>query len=374
MVKGLSRRANMTQQNALGEHDLSEEQRILKFFAARFFNTECPPGKIKELIETDQPYSLELWMKMAEQGYLGLLLPEYSGGLASGLMELAIISEQMGKACLPGPFISDLWGSCAIERASTGTQRGELLAKIVKGVTRVTVAFLLKEGVGTPAPADLKAKKEGEGYFFNGESIWIMDGEYADHLLMTARDPGRQSVLAVIPLDSPGLTLTRVPGLDPLGPYYFVRCYNVPVAEEKLLAFGPRAESAMAYATSVATLAATAEMIGSMQWILEAVMEFTGIREQMGQAIDAFIDISPRSADLLASVEKCRSAVYLAAKALQQSEPDAVEAVSLARRHTAETSSELGTLLLQRQEGMGLTWEHDLHLFHSVPPFFSSIL
>lgn len=363
----------MTAQNFQKRHDLSQEQRILRESAADFFSKECPLEKVKELIETDQPYSRELWLKMVEQGYLGLLLPESSGGLAWGPMELAIVSEEMGKACLPGPFISNLWGSCAIERAATGAQREELLAKIVKGETTLTVAFLQKKGDETPAPAELHAKANGKGYLFTGESIQVMDGEHADHVLVTARDPGGQSMLAVIALDSPGLALTRVPGLDHMRPCYHVHCSDVPVAEEKLLTIGDNADSALAYATAVAVLAATAEIIGTMQWIMKTVMAFTRMREQMGQVIEAFKDIPPRCAGLLAAVENCRSAAYSASTALEQTEADAAEAVSLARSLSAETSDALGSLLLQHQEGMDLTWEHDLHMFRSVPPFFSSI-
>ena len=72
-------------------------------------------------------------------------------------------------------------------------------------------------------------------------------------------------------------------------------------------------------------------------------------------------------------MENCRSALYSAARLLEQDEADAAEAVSLAGTLSAETSDELGSLLLQRQEGMDLTWEHDLHMFRSVPPFFKSI-
>lgn len=364
----------MTTQDSQKKYSLSQEQRILKESAADFFSTACPLEKVKELIETDQPYNRELWLKMVEQGYLGLLLPEGSGGLAWGPMELAIISEEMGRACLPGPFICNLWGSCIMERAVTGAQRERLLAEIVKGEKTLTVAFLQQKDREAPAPAELNAETNGDGYLFTGESIHVMDGEHADHVLITARDPGRESILAVIALDSPGLTLTRVPGLDHMRPCYLVRCSSVPVTKERLLAVGDSADSAIAYGTSIATLAATAEMIGTMQWILKATMASAKKREQTGQAIEAFKNIPPRCADLLAAVENCRSAVYSAALALEEADADAVAAVFLAKTLSAETSDALGSLLLQRQEGMDLTWEHDLHLFRSVPPFFNSIL
>ena len=363
----------MTEQNFHEKHNLSEEQRILKHFVTRFFSGECPLEKVKELIEADQPCSRELWMKMAEQGYLGLLLPECSGGLASGLIELVIISEEIGKACLPGPFISNLWGSCAIDRASTATQRGGVLAEIVTGEAIFTVAFLQRKGGESPTPARLHAKPNGDGYLFNGESVHVMDGEHANRMLITAKDPDGQSVLALIPIDSPGIALMRVPGLDHMRPCYLVSCCDVPAGKDQLLAFGDRADSAMSYATSVATIAATAEMIGTMQWLLEAAMTFTRWRDEMGQVIEPFKDILPRCADALAAVEDCRSSLYSAATALQQADADSLKAVSLARKLTAETSIEIASLLLQRQEGMGFTWKHDLHMFRSVPPFFNSI-
>ena len=281
----------MAEQNSRTKYALSQEQWIIKESVGKFFSKECPPEKVKELIETDRPYSRKLWMKMVEQGYLGLLLPESIGGLGWGPMELAIISEEMGKACLPGPFLSNLWGSSAIERAATGAQREGLLAEIVKGETTLTVAFRRQKGHETPAPAEINAKTNGDGYLFTGESIQVMDGEHADPMLIAAKDLGSQSVLAVIPLDSPGIALTRVPGLDHMRPCYLVSCSNVPVAEEKLLAVGDSADSAMAYATSVATLAATAEVIGTMQWILKATMALAKTREQMGQVIEIVKDI-----------------------------------------------------------------------------------
>ena len=129
----------------------------------------------------------------------------------------------------------------------------------------------------------------------------------------------------------------------------------------------------MVAAVPVIAEAPTAEMIGTIQWVLEAVTKFTAIREQTGQVIEVFQDISARCAALQDAVENCRWALYSAVTALQQEKAGAADAVSLARELTAETFAKLSSLLLQRQEGMGLTWEHDLHLFRSIPPFFNSI-
>lgn len=363
----------MTTQDAPADYELSQEQRILKESVADFLSKECPLEKVKELVEAGRPYSGEFWERIVEQEYLGLLIPEPDGGLSLGPLELVIVSEEMGKACIPGPFIPSLWGSCAIERTVTGRQRGELLAKIVKGEMTLTVAFADRKNGPSPAAAVLKAEPNDNGYLITGGPAYAMDGEHADQILLTARAPDVQPILAMIPLDSAGLDFSIIHSLDHMRPCYRVSFTGVPVAGDQLLSVGNDAESALDHATLIATLAATAEMIGAMQWILKATIAFTKRREQMGQAIQAFRDIPPRCTDLLLAVENCRFAAYTAATALGQTEAGAAEAVSLAGSLTAETSDALGSLLLRHQEGMDLTWEHDLHMFRSVPPFFNSI-
>ncbi len=156
-------------------------------------------------------------------------------------------------------------------------------------------------------------------------------------------------------------------------PQFSLHCHNVVVGREDILARGEAAESALSYAHAVASIAATADIIGAMQWVLQTALDFNNDRQKLGQVIQSFRDLPERCEDLLRSVANNRLAVYLAAASLQQGKADAGQAVSLARDGTAETATKLAELLIQRQQGMGLTFEHDLHLFRSVPPFFKSI-
>jgi alkylation response protein AidB-like acyl-CoA dehydrogenase len=362
----------MTAQDVPASYELSQEQRILRGSVVDFLGKECPLETVKELMSSGQPYSPELWAKMVEQEYLGLLVPEAIGGLSLGPLELVIISEEMGKVCLPGPFIPNLWGSCALERSAPGKQREAVLTKILKGEMILTVAFTEPEGGRLPSPGALKAEGNDSGYLITGE-IYVMDGEHADQMLFAAKVPDGQSILAMVPLDTPGLRISQMPGLDHMRPCFRVSCAGVPVAEDQLFAVGDNAESAMAYATLVGALAASAEMIGSMQGILQTTLASARKRDQMGQAIEVFRDIPPRCSDMLAAVDKCRSILYGAAISLDNVEADVEDAVTHARACCAEAAGSLGSLLLQCQEGMDLTWEQDVHMFRSIPPFFSSI-
>lgn len=356
----------MQKQNSIS---LSGEQMLLQESSAKFFARECPLERAKELLAANTAYDQPLWIKMAQQGVLGLLLPESIGGLASGLVELSILAEEMGKACLPGPFNANLWGSCLVQRSGSGARQEQLLADVCTGRIKLSVATK-----GTDQDVHFKLDlNPGQDYVLNGRSSPVVDAERSDYLIIAAIDAGGETILLMIDSDTAAVTLTRIPSLDQMRPQFSLHCHNVVVGREDILARGDAAESALSYARAVAGIAATADIIGTMQWVLQTALDFNNDRQKLGQVIRSFRDLPERCEDLLSSVANNRLAVYCAAAALQQGKAEAGRAVTLARDGTAETATKLAELLIQRQQGMGLTFEHDLHLFRSVPPFFESI-
>src|SRR4026209_1958485 len=85
---------------------LSEEQELLKNTARDFLEKECPETLVREMEDDEKGYSPDLWKKMAEQGWQGLLIPEEHGGGGLGDLGLIILIEEFGRALVPGPFIS----------------------------------------------------------------------------------------------------------------------------------------------------------------------------------------------------------------------------------------------------------------------------
>ena len=352
--------------------DLTREQRILKDSTAEFLSKECPMEKVKEMIESAQPHDPGLWSKMAEQDYIGMLLPESVGGMAYGPVELAIVAEEMGRAALPGPFLTNLWGSCIIERATSGRLRDEILGQIAKGEMVVTPAFQQGED-GGPAPARMDAVRADGGYRLTGPSSCVMDGETANRVVLPAKDPDGSPLLAVLPIDSPGLTLEAVPSLDHMRPCQRFSCDGARAGEGEILTASGTADAALETATLLACLAAAGEMIGTMDWILKATTASLKKRAQMGLAVKVFEDVLPRCEELLADVARRRGALHTAAASIQEADRDAAQAVSEAGKICAATAGDLTDLLLQRQEGMELSLDHDIHMFRSIPPFYSSI-
>ena len=88
------------------EFGLSENQRLLKDNARKFFAGECPMNEVRRIMETDTAYDAGLWAKMADQGYTGIIFPEQYGGVGLGKVEFILLMEEAGRALLPGPLFS----------------------------------------------------------------------------------------------------------------------------------------------------------------------------------------------------------------------------------------------------------------------------
>ena len=124
------------------DFDLSKPQKLLKETARQFLARECNAERVRALMATDTAFDPALWQAVADQGWLGLIVPEEHGGLGTGLVELAVVAEEMGRACLPGPFLSTLLATALIRSAGSAQQQMRWLGPIAAGQIKATVAIL----------------------------------------------------------------------------------------------------------------------------------------------------------------------------------------------------------------------------------------
>src|SRR5262249_15982238 len=144
------------------DFDLNKAQKLLQQSARDFFARECKPERVRELIATDTASDEGLWRAMAAQGWTGLIIPEDFGGLGLSLVDLIAVSEEMGRACLPGPFLSTLWAAALIDRAGSQGQRKQYLDPIAAGEMKATGA-VLPGGAGVDTGGGpTRAGKEGQ--------------------------------------------------------------------------------------------------------------------------------------------------------------------------------------------------------------------
>ncbi|HEV2903649.1 MAG TPA: acyl-CoA dehydrogenase family protein [Pyrinomonadaceae bacterium] len=349
------------------DFDLSKPQKLLKESAREFLARECPPARVRQLMATDTAHDNELWHEMADQGWTSLTVPEEHGGLGLGLVDLAVVVEEMGRACLPGAFLSTITAAAMIERAGSQAQRKRYLEPIAAGEVKATVAVLEENASWEPESFKLKAMRDGDLFILTGKKFFVPDADTADLLICVARNGDG---LALLPVErgTEGVDIAPMPAMDGTRKVYKVAFENVSIAAANLLSADGDArgalDGALDGALEVATVALCAEMVGGMQWILDTSVEYAKTRHQFGRVIGSFQAVQHQCADMLLLTESSRSAAYYAAWALTENDPMAQLSVSMAKAYCSDAFREVANRGVQIHGGIGFTWEHDLQLYY----------
>jgi len=345
------------------DFDLSKAQKLLQQSARDFFARECKPERVRELMATETAFDAALWQAMADQGFTGLTIPEEYGGLGLSLVDLIAVAEEMGRACLPGPFLSTLWAASLIERAGNEGQRKQYLEPISAGELKATVALLEESADWNPDAVEMRAEKDGKEYRLRGAKHFVTDAAVADVIIVVARD-GADLVLLPIERQAAGLTITATPAIDATRKLYTLVFDNVAVPESSALAFTTKTKEALEAATDAAIVALCAEMLGGMVWTLENTVEYAKTRQQFGKPIGIYQAVQHQCADMFNFTESVRSATYYAAWAVAENDPSAKLAVSVAKGYASDAAREVGNRGVQIHGGIGFTWEHNIQLYY----------
>lgn len=328
---------------------LDGSQRSLKEDARKFFARNCPIAEVRRLTETEHAYDADLWNKMAEQGYQGLIFPEEYMGLGLSIFELALILEECGRAALPGPFFSTVvLAGTALDACGSDEQKQKYLTPICTGEARSTLAILEANSSWNPADAQLAAA-DGK---LTGEKLFVTDAGVADSIVVVAKDG-----VYVVEAGAPGLSITPMLGIDLARKIYAVKFDGTPA--EKLA--NPEG---ITRALQIASVAAASELVGCMQAMLDLTVEYAKERKQYGKVIGSFQAVQHQCADSYIETESSRSAAYYAAWALGVNADDAPVASSIAKVYASDAGRTVGNRSIQCHGGIGFTWESDLHLYY----------
>jgi alkylation response protein AidB-like acyl-CoA dehydrogenase len=346
----------------------NEEQELLRNTARKFFENECGSDTVRRLMETPEGISAELWKKLAEQGWLGLIYPEQYDGTGLGLVDLVVLMEEMGRAVAPGPYFSTvLLGGLAILEAAGDAQKKEWLPRIAAGDKRVALAWMEPSAQLGPAGVTLTAVKRGETFTLSGTKLFVHDAHTADALVVAARTrPGAGAdgvSLFLLPKGTKGLEVTLLPTMDQTRKLCEVACSDVTVGADALLGAAGAGWAPLSRVLDRATVAHCAAMCGGAQKVLDMTVEYAKIRQAFGRPIGSYQGVKHRAADMLVDVENSKSITYYAAWALDENSPEAPLAVSMAKAYVSDAYRRVAAGGIQLHGGIGFTWEHDLHLY-----------
>ncbi|MDZ4852469.1 MAG: acyl-CoA dehydrogenase family protein [Pirellulaceae bacterium] len=343
------------------EFDLSKPQKLLRETAHATLAQTCPLSRVREMMASETTHDKSLWQTIADQGWIGLHLDENVGGLGLGLVELTVIAEEMGRACLPGPYLATTWAATLLAQLAN-SQSIALLQSITLGEHTATVALLDQDSDWDIEQVQLQLRSTQSGWQLTGRKTLVLDAEASDTILCVVRQ-GSELAIVLVSARGSGLSLKKTRSLDATRTLYDVEFDGVSIAEHDIVAVGSQAREALEHSMRVATLAACAEMLGAMQWIRETTLDYAKTRKQFDRTIGSYQAVQHQCADMLLMTESARAATYYAAWALSASAPDADKAVAIAKAYCSDVGREVAHRGVQVHGGIGFTWEHDIHLF-----------
>ena len=165
----------------------TEAQEILRKMVRDFLATECPKALVREIEKSEKGYSPELWKKMAELGWMGLVIPEEYEGMGYTFHDFTILMEEAGRNILPGPLLTTVISTFPILEAGTDAQKKEFLPKISSGELIFTMAQLESDGIFDASGINIKATAKGEDFIINGTKLFVEMAHVADYIICVTR-------------------------------------------------------------------------------------------------------------------------------------------------------------------------------------------
>lgn len=340
---------------------LTEQQEMLKKTARDFFTKELPKTAVKEIAQDPRGYPPDLWKKMADLGWMGLILPEEHGGSGASFLDLAILLEEMGRACLPGPFLSTVvLGASTIMDIGSEEQKKRFLPKIASGEIVLTLALAEPHAINRPNFFEVEAKHLGEDYLITGTKLFVPDAHVADYVVCAAKTKGGVT-LFLVDSKSRGVECNLLPSLA--GERQCELKFNeVKVSRNDVLGRVNRGRGYIERILTRAAIAKCAEMLGGAEQVMEMTVAYAKERVAFGRAIGAFQAIQHHCANMLNDLDGCRCMTHRAAWMVSEGLPCAMEA-SLAKTWVNQAYRRITVLGHEIHGAIAFQHDHDMHLY-----------
>ena len=346
---------------------LTEEQEMLRTAGRDFLTEKFPKTVVKEIEESEKGYSPEIWREMAELGWMGLAFPDKYGGADMSFLDLAVLLEEMGKACLPGPYFSTvILGGFPILDMGSEEQKQEYLPKIANGDLLFTLALTEPNARYDAAAVTVEAIADKDGYILNGAKLFVPDAHIADYMLVVARTdkkakPEDGITIFIVDAKSPGISSTVLQTIanDKLCEVVFDQ---VKVPKENILGQLNQGWSAVQKIVERAAVAKCCEMVGCIQQALDMTVNYAKERVQYDRPIGSFQVIQHYCVDMLTDVEGTRLSTYQAAWMVSEGLP-CTEGVAVAKAWAGQACQRVLALAHQVHGAIGCTIDHDLQYY-----------
>ncbi len=343
----------------------SPEKTLFTSTTQAFLEKEAPLRRVRELHAAGVSFDPGWWRRAAELGWTGLLVPEELGGGSvsdSGLADLAMVAEQLGKTVAPGPLYPVSVVLAALVECADRQQHTTIVEALMSGETVASWAVSEPGRGWTPLNPSVTATRTDAGYRIDGTKDRVEAGAQSSVLLVVARcdDELRQFL---VPTDAPGVTIEPQQSVDLVKQYARVRFDGVMV--EPSAAVGTAAETVALIdrQSQIAQTLQCAEVVGVLRTVFDLTVQWALDRHTFGRPLASYQALKHKFADMKLWLEACRATTAAAVADVAAHSPVAGLSASIAKSYVGEMAGQIVQACVQMHGGIGVTWEHDLHLY-----------
>jgi alkylation response protein AidB-like acyl-CoA dehydrogenase len=343
----------------------SPEKILFTSTTEAFLQKEAPLRRLRELHAAGVSFDPAWWQRAAELGWAGLLVPEDLGGgsvSGSGVTDLATVAEQLGKTVAPGPLYPVSIVLAGLVGCAERQQHAAIIESLVSGEQVASWAVSEPGRCWAPLDPSVTAIQTESGYRIDGTKDRVEAGAQSTVLLVVARcgDEVRQFL---VPTDAPGVRITPQQSVDLVKQYARVDFDGVVV--ERSAAIGSVAETAASIdrQSRLAQVLQCSEVVGILQTVFDFTVQWALDRHTFGRPLASYQALKHRFADMKLWLEACRATTGAAVADLAADSPTAGLSASIAKSYVGEMAGQIVHGCVQMHGGIGVTWEHDLHLY-----------
>jgi alkylation response protein AidB-like acyl-CoA dehydrogenase len=351
--------------------EFSDEQAELRTSVRAFLERECPPSRVRSVVETGEP-AADLWAAMVGLDWPALNVPEDCGGMGLGFAEVAVVAEELGTAIAPVPYLPTATQFVpAVAEAAGAEQRRRLLGPVAAGERTGALAVADHPSRWTVAGVTATAERAAGGWALHGEKQAVMVTPAtagSTDVVVAARvagAPGDPAGVGLFVVPAPTLSLRPVRTLDASRPLAAAGLDGVVVPDDRVLGDpgGEAVAAALARALEMAAVALALEAVGTCQALFDLTLQHAKDRHQFGVPIGSFQAVKHRMADGYIALERARALCYFAVAAIAEGDPRRALAAAMAKAGADDCQRLVCQDSIQTFGGIGFTWEADVHLY-----------
>ena len=344
---------------------LDADQRFFQSTTRRYLESRMPTAEVRRLAATPDGFERPWWAGGAELGWTSFLAGDEAGGgslSGNGTADLAIVAEEFGRSVAPGPLIGTNVVLAAICSPGAGDAHADAARQLLSG--EATGAWAVDDEGHAWAPEDpqLAARPGGDGFVLAGRKVRVEYGAQAGWFLVSAQADGRPTQF-LVPASAPGVEVEPLETLDLVRRYADVAFHDVRVPATAAIGDVGGAADALARQVQIVAVLQCAEMAGAADRTLAMAVAWAEDRYTFGRPLNSYQALKHRFADMKVAVEASHATTTAAAHAVGQGSGDAARLASVAKAYVGRAAVEVGQECVQMHGGIGLTWDHDLHLY-----------